>query len=163
MRCGQAAALALDELISHRPVACEPKDKDRYGRIVAICKLGTTDLNGWMVMQGHALAYRTYAKDYVPQEAEARRARRGVWAGSFDYPWDWRRGKRSAQPEAAPVQTVTAGDCPIKGNITAKGQKIYHTPASPWYDRTGINTSKGERWFCTEQEAQAAGWRPAQY
>ena len=40
------------------------------------------------------------------------------------------------------------------------GERVYHTPESPWYDRTEIDTDAGERWFCTEQEAQAAGWRP---
>lgn len=163
VRCGQRAALALDELIARRTVRCEKKDKDRYGRIVAVCRLGTTDINGWMVAQGHALAYRSYSKDYVMEEEAARRARRGVWAGTFDYPWDWRRGNRKTLPTAPAVQTVTAGDCPIKGNITAKGEKVYHTPDSPWYDRTSIDTSKGERWFCSEQEAKAAGWRAAQY
>lgn len=40
------------------------------------------------------------------------------------------------------------------------GEKVYHTPESPWYSRTEIDTDAGERWFCTEQEAQEAGWRP---
>ena len=168
VRCGQNAALALDALIRHRPVKCEQKDKDRYGRVVAVCRLGSTDLNGWMVQQGHALAYRSYSEDYVRQEAEAQQLKRGVWAGAFDYPWDWRRGKREADPKTTPrspsaVQTVTAGECKIKGNITAKGEKVYHTAESPWYARTNINTSKGERWFCSEREAKAAGWRPAQW
>ena len=168
VRCGQTAALALDGLIQHRPVACEQKDKDRYGRVVAVCRLGSTDLNAWMVQQGHALAYRSYSEDYVRQEAEARQAKRGVWAGAFDYPWDWRRGDRTVDPKAtkpqsSAVATVAAGDCKIKGNISAKGEKVYHTTESPFYAKTSINTSKGERWFCTEREAKAAGWRPAQW
>ena len=48
----------------------------------------------------------------------------------------------------------------IKGNINRDGERIYHTPwSSPHYKRTKINTSKGERWFCTEGEARQAGWR----
>jgi len=169
VRCGQTAALALDNFIQHRAVTCEQKDQDRYGRIVAVCKLGSTDLNAWMVQQGHALAYRSYSQDYVRHEADARQAKRGVWAGAFDYPWDWRRGNRQHDAKPAPakpstaVQTVTAGNCQIKGNITAKGEKVYHTPQSPWYAKTRINTSQGERWFCTEQEARAAGWRAAKF
>jgi hypothetical protein len=51
-------------------------------------------------------------------------------------------------------------NCPIKGNINSKGERIYHTPwGSRNYDRTKINTAKGERWFCNEAEAVAAGWR----
>ena len=56
--------------------------------------------------------------------------------------------------------TQSAG-CQIKGNINSKGEHIYHVPGGKWYDKTEINTSKGERWFCTEAEASAAGWRPA--
>jgi hypothetical protein len=50
------------------------------------------------------------------------------------------------------------GDCRIKGNISQNG-RIYHVPGSASYDQTQIDTSKGERWFCTEAEARAAGWR----
>ena len=39
------------------------------------------------------------------------------------------------------------------------GDRVYHTPDSPWYERTEIDATKGERWFCTEQEAVDAGWR----
>jgi hypothetical protein len=53
--------------------------------------------------------------------------------------------------------------CPIKGNINDEGEHIYHTPWSPWYSRTKINETKGERWFCDEAEAMAAGWRPARF
>ena len=47
----------------------------------------------------------------------------------------------------------------IKGNIGSQGDKIYHVPGSPYYERTVIDESQGERWFCTEEEALAAGWR----
>jgi hypothetical protein len=46
--------------------------------------------------------------------------------------------------------------CPIKGNITSNGEKIYRVPWSPWYDRTGIDEARGERWFCDVAEAAAA-------
>ncbi|MEK7149539.1 MAG: hypothetical protein AAB757_00975 [Patescibacteria group bacterium] len=49
-------------------------------------------------------------------------------------------------------------DCLIKGNISSGG-KIYHMPGGQFYDRTVINTSKGEKWFCSEVEAKTAGWR----
>jgi comEA protein len=53
--------------------------------------------------------------------------------------------------------------CRIKGNINLEsGERVYHTPNSPWYARTEIDTSAGERWFCTEREAQEAGWRAPQ-
>ncbi|MBQ6508042.1 MAG: hypothetical protein IJI07_01090 [Flexilinea sp.] len=52
-------------------------------------------------------------------------------------------------------------ECLIKGNINSKGQKLYHLPGWPSYNSTKIDTSQGERWFCTEEEAVAAGWAPA--
>lgn len=55
-----------------------------------------------------------------------------------------------------------SGDCRIKGNISYQtGKRIYHVPGGRWYSRTKINESKGERWFCSEAEARAAGWRRA--
>ena len=53
----------------------------------------------------------------------------------------------------------SASGCRIKGNISSSGERIYHVPGGEWYDRTKITAGKGERWFCTEAEAQAAGWR----
>ncbi len=52
------------------------------------------DMGAWMVANGLALAYRRYSLDYVDEEAEAYAARRGIWAGQFVKPWEWRRGKR---------------------------------------------------------------------
>jgi hypothetical protein len=61
---------------------------------------------------------------------------------------------------AGGTQKAPNPDCPIKGNINRDGERIYHTPwGSHSYDRTKINTAKGERWFCDEAEAAAAGWR----
>jgi len=93
-RCGQAAALALSDRIGRRPVRCEQTDIDRYRRIVARCSVGGVDLGGWLVGQGLAVAYRQYGRDYVAVETEARAARRGMWAGAFVMPWDWRAGGR---------------------------------------------------------------------
>jgi len=51
--------------------------------------------------------------------------------------------------------------CAIKGNISRKGERIYHVPGQEHYGATRISTGKGERWFCSEAEARAAGWRRA--
>ena len=93
-RCGQRAALALSERIGRSPVTCHQHDTDRYGRMVAVCMLGSLDLNGWMVREGHALAYRKYSTAYVAEESVARHEQRGLWAGDFVAPWGWRRGQR---------------------------------------------------------------------
>jgi hypothetical protein len=67
-----------------------------------------------------------------------------------------------APTAAAPKPSAAAPtSCLIKGNIASDGEKIYHVPGGAFYDVTKISESKGERWFCTESEAQAAGWRPS--
>ncbi|MET3415191.1 endonuclease YncB(thermonuclease family) [Methylobacterium sp. 1030] len=168
-RCGQAAALALAGRVGEANISCEPRDTDRYGRTVAVCRKGDEDLSAWMVSQGYAMAYQRYSRDYLGAETTARALKRGLWAGTFDPPSDWRRAKRAGgvetrpemekPPAAAPAPVQTA--CAIKGNISRKGDKIYHLPGSRDYDRTVIDTSAGERVFCNEDEAKAAGWRAA--
>jgi len=162
-RCGQQAALALADQIGRQTVDCAPRDVDQYGRFVAVCSAGGEDLNAWMVRNGWALAYRHYSAAYVPDEDAAHLAGLGIWRGTFDTPWDWRRGTRqgAAQVESqAPLSSAAAvGQCAIKGNISSKGERIYHVPGGRYYDATMIDTAKGERWFCTEAEAVAAGWR----
>ena len=81
-------------MIGRSVVRCEPKGRDRYKRVIAVCFKGETNLNAWMVAQGWAVAFRKYGIDYIDQEDEARLARRGIWAGSFEMPWDWRARNR---------------------------------------------------------------------
>ena len=151
-RCGQLAAIQMAKYIKRKTIRCNVRDTDRYGRLVAVCLADGQDINKRIVSDGFALAYRRYSRDYVAVERDAERDKVGMWQGAFIKPWDWRKGERLAQTKEQ------KGKCLIKGNISNSG-KIYHTPSSPWYDRTKINTAKGERWFCTEVEAKAAGWR----
>jgi endonuclease YncB( thermonuclease family) len=157
--CGAEATKTLKELIDGSEVTCAERDKDRYGRIVAVCHANGRDLNAAMVLSGMALAYRKYSNDYTDHEASAKAARRGLWAGQFVPPWDWRRGKRLVSNATAANGTPDA--CQIKGNIGSKGDRVYHMPSGRWYDRTVITASKGERWFCSEEQARGAGWRRA--
>ena len=171
--CGRRAAFALSGKIGRQVVECRPKDEDRYGRVVAVCSVGGEDVNAWMVAQGWALAYRYYSHDYVGQERSASKARLGLWQGEFERPWEWRRKNPANQRSDQPARLVeppavmggkdvarSSSGCTIKGNISARG-RIYHMPGDDSYAKTGINLAKGERWFCTEAEAQAAGWRRA--
>jgi endonuclease YncB( thermonuclease family) len=152
-QCGKDAANILTDEIARQAVTCEDLGRDRYKRIIGRCTVAGEDIGAWMVSEGLALAYRRYSLDYVDQEADARAARRGIWASEFVKPWEWRRGKRIAANDNAPDQ------CRIKGNISRSGERIYHVPGGQYYDRTKIDLSKGERWFCSEAEAIAAGWR----
>jgi endonuclease YncB( thermonuclease family) len=93
-RCGQQASLALADHIGHHVIRCEPRDVDRYGRVVAVCFDQGEALNRWMVKNGWAVAYRKYAADYLAEEDAARRSRLNIWSGDFDLPWDWRAWQR---------------------------------------------------------------------
>ena len=91
--CGHEATAALRELVGGA-VVCRGRDIDRYGRLVAVCFHGRRDINAAMVEQGWAVAYRQYGTDYIVAETMARAGRRGMWAGSFEQPQDWRRRNR---------------------------------------------------------------------
>ena len=92
--CGRLATLALMDLTAGAVVTCKTREKDRYGRWVAVCyDPDGFDLGRNMVLTGWALAYRRYSTDYVGTEDKAREAKRGMWKGKFVPPWEWRRGK----------------------------------------------------------------------
>jgi endonuclease YncB( thermonuclease family) len=173
--CGIEARDRLAAHIGNRPIDCAPTGLDTYGRTLATCTLAGENLNAWMVRQGWALAFVRYSKQYVPDEEAARGSGRGLWSGAFIAPWDWRHRNRqttvlgatsipiSAQAELlAPASAVGAAssECVIKGNINRKGERIYFRPGQLDYARVDMS-KPGKRWFCTDQDAQAAGWRPA--
>lgn len=152
-RCGQTSKRFLQTLVSSGPVTCSGSELDAYERRIATCFVGSVNLNQKMVENGQAYAFLRYSEQYITEETGARMAKRGLWSGSAQLPWDYRKQKWLVADQTAPT------DCPIKGNITSRG-RIYHTPWSPHYSRTRINEKAGERWFCSEIEALAAGWRP---
>ncbi|MCD2181468.1 sunset domain-containing protein [Rhizobium sp. GN54] len=93
-------------------------------------------------------------------------------------PGRWPRSREAAKIALAAVTAVgltyvSAGDliasatarargCAIKGNISAQtGERIYSVPGQDYYEVVRISPEYGERWFCSESEAQAAGWRKA--
>jgi endonuclease YncB( thermonuclease family) len=90
--CGRAATRALAGRVARHPVECRWRERDRWGRALAACRVGATDLSAWMVENGWALAFRRYSTAYVGAEAKAQAARRGVWRGPFEAPWDHRAG-----------------------------------------------------------------------
>jgi endonuclease YncB( thermonuclease family) len=158
--CGRRSAAALDGHLLEKTVRCQPKDTDRYGRVVAECFVQGASVNRWMVRSGWAVAYRQYATAFIADEADARQHQRNLWQGPFQMPADYRRSKRDQAARHAPVATQPApGGCQIKGNISRQGKKIYHVPGQRDYARTSIDTSRGERMFCSPADAVRAGWQ----
>lgn len=65
-------------------------------------------------------------------------------------------------PADLAVSVPTQSRCDIKGNVSyTSGKRIYHVPGQEDYESTRISEARGERWFCSEAEAEAAGWRKA--
>lgn len=153
--CGADATEALVDIVKGRDISCDPISEDGYGRVIAICYADGRDIAAEMIDKGLAWAFLRYSDDYETQELVSKEKAIGVFSDDFPPPWEFRAERwRLAETEE---QQAPPG-CPIKGNISRNGH-IYHAPWSPWYSRTRINTSKGERWFCSEAEAIAAGWR----
>ena len=155
--CGDWARGRLARLAEGRQVACTVVEVDAYGRLVAVCSAAGRDLGAAMVAEGAALAYRRYSDRYLPEEAAARRAGLGIWRGGFEAP----EAHRHADDDPGDSPVAGPGGCAIKGNVSASGRRLYHVPGGRDYDATRIDTDRGERWFCTEAEARAAGWTRA--
>jgi endonuclease YncB( thermonuclease family) len=98
--CGKLARDALSKLIRIRMVNCKILDRDRYGRQVSICKSGDLDINREMVRLGWAVAYRKHALNYVAAERDAKAAKRGIWAWTFEMPEAYRAKNRAVQSNA---------------------------------------------------------------
>lgn len=99
--CGQEAKRVLAGLIAGKSIACAARDTDRYGRIVAVCRVDSLEINAEMVRLGWAIAYKKHRGNYVREEAEARAARRGLWQGDFEAPDSWRSSNRSGIKQGA--------------------------------------------------------------
>src|SRR6201987_3777805 len=172
--CGVAAR---DELIKHfegKSWTCHVGQVDRRGRALSRCEVDGQDIQKWLVRSGWALAFNRFSHDYDADEKEAREAKAGMWQGAFIAPWDWRvRNKKTPILGAVKVRenahaillasasgpVAPSPDCTIKGNVNSSGECIYHTPSSRWYAQIKMQISKGTRWFCSVEEAEAAGCR----
>ena len=151
---GRVAANSLAQWVRGHDVICRQVGRDGFGRVLGRCRAGNKDLNTELVRAGLAWAFRKYSREFVRQEQAARASGEGVWSRSCEPAWLFRANRHRK------VASKPPSGCVIKGNITRVG-RIYHMPQSPWYGRTRIELAKGERWFCDERQAQAAGWRPA--
>lgn len=168
--CGAQAASKLSSLATGKEVRCSSLGADQHGRTLARCSVGQLDLNRTMVALGYAIAFTRYSTDYVSAQESAKLAKRGIWSGTFEAPSDFRSSEKvqSSPQKTSRTRISTSGarasdwagrakaNCRIKGNRNRKGQWIYHVPGMPYYDQT-----RPEQIFCSESEAQAAGYRRA--
>ena len=160
---GEAAARELRGLIGTSAVSCTGHEIDQFGRLLAVCTTAGMDLGKLMVAQGWAMAFRRYSDDYVVDQAQAQAAKLGMWGSTFVSPEEHRAAEReAANPAPAARQhlprveapRISSTGCAIKGNRSRRGEWIYHLPGMPYYEET-----RAEEMFCSEAEAQAAGYR----
>ena len=89
--CGEISTNKLKKKINNKSIKCKWTEKDRYKRLIAECYEGKTNINAWMVQNGYAVAYRKYSTKFIGQENIARKEKLGIWAGSFEMPWEYRK------------------------------------------------------------------------
>jgi endonuclease YncB( thermonuclease family) len=91
--CGREARQHLRRMLQSGLVTCLAYEQDRYGRLLGECRVRGIDINAAMVRDGHAVAFG----DYQREEAEAQQSYRGIWAGSFERPRDYRQRNQLAK------------------------------------------------------------------
>jgi micrococcal nuclease len=166
---GVEASNKAKELLNGKKVRIETDSSqgtyDKYNRSLGYIYLESgLFYNKYMIEQGYAHEY-TYGTPYKYQaefkvaQKSAQTTKLGFWATNTC------NGNTTTTatvtvPETAPATGAT-GSCTIKGNIGSTKEKIYHMIGCGSYTKTVIDESKGEKWFCSEQEAISAGWRKA--
>lgn len=157
---GREASQQNRELVEGKTIGLEKdvSETDRFGRLLRYVWVNGEMVNARLVEEGYATASVfppdvRHAELFAALEADARSQGRGLW------------GEACATPEASsaaggPCDYSGTTEAVIKGNISlSTGEKIYHVPGGEYYDQTVVDEAKGERWFCTETQAVAAGWR----
>jgi len=180
--CGIEAREQLTKLIGGRAVRCDdlgvdPTYKKRH---LGVCKVEgeTTALGQLLVRQGFALNVEASATGrFKDDEARARDDKQGLWKGCFVAPREFRLGRkdgallgaacrtdrdREIREALFPAELIQPSGCSIKGKYAVRARVtgnlgIYHLQACPSYP----GTTKPDRWFCSEEDAQGAGFRKA--
>jgi endonuclease YncB( thermonuclease family) len=180
--CGLDAREQLTKLIAERVVHCDDlgPDKAFRNRHVGICRVDgeATTLNEQLVRLGVAVSVEPAAKLHLQEEtASARTGNRGLWKGCFVAPQDFRMGKKDAALLGAschadrdrqiravlfPEDLAMPPNCSIKGKLAVRARVtgnlgIYYLQGC----RSYAGQTRPDRWFCSEDDARAAGFRRA--
>ena len=158
---GKEASLKNKELVLNKKVVLEKdiSEIDKYGRLLRYVYTDDAFVNLELIKQGYAQV-ATYPPDvkyhdlFLEAEKEARENKRGLWGNCPT-------NNETNDIFISPMPQITDSDCNIKGNINSEGEKIYHLPNCQSYSQTKIDENRGEKWFCSEEEALNAGWRKA--
>ncbi|MFV0294519.1 MAG: thermonuclease family protein [Hyphomicrobiaceae bacterium] len=154
-RCGRDARNATARLVRGHKVTCKVGSADAHGIRTGTCTERSRDIGEALVKNGNAFSEKGFMARYADAESAARKARSGIWrATEPERPSAWRNRLWETASKSAP------DGCPIKGSIR-RGHRVYLLPWSSRYDREKVSKRRGERWFCSEADAIAAGWRGA--
>lgn len=114
--CGSEAKAFLANLISGKPLNCQPKGRDSNGLSVSTCRAGGIDLSAAMVRAGYAVALPEFSKTYVGLEAQARARGVGMWTSNFQMPGDYRSANpgmfKTPPPQASRLKRELAAPVP---------------------------------------------------
>lgn len=143
-------------------VELDVSERDKYGRLLAYIWIDGKMFNEMLLEEGLARVAYVYAPNtkYVDQfyeiQKKAQKQGVGIWSiENYATEEGFQDEKTSTSTKEEQSSTPSKNeDCVIKGNINSKGDKIYHTP-----DSSSYKVTKPEMWFCTEEEAKAAGFR----
>lgn len=149
-RCGLEAALALRKLTAFGEVNCTTEEQGP--RVSGLCHVADKDLGAVLLEQGYVVVLAATFPTYQSAEAHAREAKLGLWRGAFVPPEKWRTGER------LPGEITDTTFCVVKAVITEKEQKIFYIPSDEIYDSVTIDPGRGERMFCSDDEAILQGW-----
>jgi len=149
-RCGAAAKDALASIVRGRRISCDLLGEEETGKR-ARCYEDGSDIAERLVRNGHVFADGGFWSAYASVESDAEARKVGLWSGEAERPQDYRDKRWEEAKKAAPE------GCPIKGPIRS-GARTYVLPWNPGYDSIRLREARGERWFCSESEAEAAGW-----
>ena len=154
---GRATVVAGDllKVVSGRSVRCRLSGRDKAGHQLGYCSIDSVDINADLVRQGYAFAEGGRHSPYAAQERDARDTKAGMWIGDAQRPAEFRAKAWEEAKRRAP------DGCPIKGQVTGQ-ERVYVLPGTPSYERLRVLTARGDRWFCSEQDAASAGFKAAQ-
>jgi endonuclease YncB( thermonuclease family) len=154
--CGDAARNELARLTRNGVTTCRLASVrgalDAPAPLVT-CSSEGRDLATELVRGGHVFLTRLASAPLVAEESDAKKSKLGLWQGAHETPEAWR------QKAWERAKTKTTDGCAIKGQVTALG-RTYLMPWANDYEKARVQKARGDRWFCTEAEARAAGWTP---
>jgi endonuclease YncB( thermonuclease family) len=154
--CGLNAAYELRKLfeLEKRPITCFIQPADNVP--IATCMVDDRDISTLMLKSGYVTAIEGGSPHYAAAEHLARTARLGIWSGPFVPPREWRNGRRLPAERASGPPNAA---CRIKGTVTTDGERIYYGPLDDGFESIEIDPERGEKIFCSVDEARLAGWK----